>query len=94
MQVKERNKTVQDLKAEIEAINKTQTEEIQEMKNLGKRTQATDANITNKIHETKEQISGSEDTIEEIDTSVKENVKFKAFLSQNIQELWDTMKKT
>ena len=37
-QVKEINKTVQDLKMEIEAIKKTQTEGILEMENLGKRT--------------------------------------------------------
>ena len=33
---KEMNKTVQDLKMEIEAIKKTQTERILGMKNLGK----------------------------------------------------------
>ena len=41
-QVKEMNKTVQDLKMEIEAIKKTQTEEILEMENLGKITGTTD----------------------------------------------------
>ena len=35
-QVKEINKTVQDLKVEIEAIKKTQTEGILVMENLGK----------------------------------------------------------
>ena len=40
-----------------------------------------------------ERISGIEDTIEEIDTSVKENVKPKNFMTQNIQEIWDTMKR-
>jgi hypothetical protein len=30
--------------------------------------------------------------IEEIDTSGKENVKSKKCLTQNIQEIWDTMK--
>ena len=34
--MKEINKTVQDLKIEIEAIKKTQTEGILEMENLGK----------------------------------------------------------
>ena len=31
--------------------------------------------------------------IEEIKTSVKENVKSKTFLTQNIQEIWSTMKR-
>ena len=31
--------------------------------------------------------------IEEIDTSGKENVKSKKCLTQNIQEIWDTMKR-
>ena len=34
-----------------------------------------------------------EDTIETIYTLVKENVKSKKFLTQNIQEIWDTMKR-
>ena len=37
-QVKEMNETVQDLKVEIEAIKKTQTVGILEIKNLGKKT--------------------------------------------------------
>jgi uncharacterized coiled-coil protein SlyX len=44
------------------------------MENLGKWTGATDASITNRIQEMEEKISGSEDTLEEIDISVKENV--------------------
>ena len=88
-QVKEMSKTVQDIKMEIEAVNETQIEGILEMKNLGKRTGTTDRSITNRIQEIKERPSCVEDTIEEIDTSVKENVKSKTFLIQNIQEIWD-----
>ena len=40
------NKTIQDLKMEIEAIKKTQMEATLEMENLGKRTGATDVSIT------------------------------------------------
>ena len=70
-QIKEMNKTVQDLKMKIEAIKKTQTKEILEMENLGKRTGPTDANITNRIQKMKERISGIEDTREEINQSKK-----------------------
>ena len=38
-------------------------------------------------------ILGTENTIEEIDTLVKENVKTKDFLTQNIKKIWDTMRK-
>jgi hypothetical protein len=38
----------QDLKMEIEAIKKTQTEAILEMENIGKRTGTTDISITNR----------------------------------------------
>ena len=31
--------------------------------------------------------------IEEIDTSVKENIKSKTLLTQNIREIWDNMKR-
>ncbi|EGV99742.1 Putative transposase element L1Md-A101/L1Md-A102/L1Md-A2 [Cricetulus griseus] len=38
-------------------------------------------------------ISGVEDTIEEVDSSVKENIKSNKFLTQNICETWDPMKR-
>ena len=41
-----------------------------------------------------ESISGIEDTIKEMDTSLKENVKSQNFLTQSIQEIWDTMKRS
>ena len=38
---------------EIEAIQKTQTEEILEMENLGKRTGITESSAKKKVHSTK-----------------------------------------
>jgi translation initiation factor 2B subunit (eIF-2B alpha/beta/delta family) len=86
------NKTVKDLKVEIEETKKTQTEEILGIENIGKRTETTMVSITNRIQWMEKRISGLEDTVEEIDISVKENAKSKRFLIQNIQEIWDTMK--
>ena len=40
-----------------------------------------------------ERISGVEDMTEEIDSSVKENDKCNKRLTQNIQEIWKTMKR-
>jgi hypothetical protein len=40
-----------------------------------------------------ERISVAEDTMEDINTTVKENTKSKKLLSQNIQEIQDTMKR-
>jgi hypothetical protein len=37
--------------------------------------------------------TGAEDTIENIDTIIKENAKCKKLLTQNIQEMQDTMRK-
>jgi uncharacterized coiled-coil protein SlyX len=54
------------------------------IENLGKRTQITDTNIINRIEEMEERISSIENTIEEVDTLVKENAKYKKFLTQNI----------
>jgi hypothetical protein len=45
------------------------------------------------IQEIEERISEAENTIENIDTTVKENAKCKKFLTQNIQEIQDTMKR-
>ena len=67
-QAKERNRTIQDLKMELETINKLQRETTLEIENLGKRSGVIDASITNRIQEIEERISGAEDTIENIDT--------------------------
>ena len=45
------------------------------MENPGKRSGITYVSITNRIQEIEERISGVEDTIEEIDTTAKENSK-------------------
>ena len=65
------------MKSKTEAIKKTQTEGIQEMENLGKQTWTTDASIPNRIQEMEERISGIDDAIEEMGSSVKENVREK-----------------
>ena len=85
--------TVQDLKTEMQAMKKTQTEGWLAMENLGKRTETSEVSITNRIQEIEERISDSEDTIEKLNALTKENSKSKKFSSQNIQELWDTIKK-
>ena len=87
------NKVVQELKTETETIKKTQREATLEIENLGKISGVIDANITNRIQETEERISGAEDTMENTDTTVKENAKSKKLLTQNIQEIQDTMKR-
>jgi prefoldin subunit 5 len=69
------NKTIQDLKMEIETIKKSQRETTLELEDLGKRSGVIDASITNRIQEREERISGTKDTIENIDTTVKENAK-------------------
>ena len=74
-QVKEMNKIIQDLKMEIETIKKSQRETILELENLGKRSGVIDASITNRIQEIEERISGAEDSIENMDTTIKENAK-------------------
>jgi hypothetical protein len=66
------NKTIQDLKMEVETIKKkSQRERTLEIQNLGKISGDIDASITKRIQEKKERISGAEDTIENIDTTVK-----------------------
>ena len=93
-QVKEMNKIIQDLKMETETIKKSQSETILELENLGKKSGVIDASIINRIHEIEVRISGVEDTIEKIDTKVKENAKGKKLLTQNTQEIQDTMRRS
>jgi len=67
----------------------------QEIENVGKRSGITDVSITNRIQKIEERISGAEDTVEEIDTMVKEYSKHKKkLLTQNIWEIQDTMKRS
>ena len=87
----ELNKTTQDLKREVETIKKTQNETMLEIETLGKKSETIDASISNRIQDMEERISGAEDSIENIGTTIKENGKCKKILTQNIQEIQDTM---
>ena len=84
---KKLNKTIQDLKMEVETIKKSQRETNLEIENLGKRSGVIHISITNRLQEIEDRISGAQDTIENIDTTIKENVKCKKLLTQNIQEI-------
>jgi hypothetical protein len=84
------NKTVKDMRMEIEIIKKTQSERIHEMENRGKRIGTVDAIESPTDYQRWKRISGIEDTVEGMDTSVKEHAKSKKFLTQNI---WNTMKR-
>ena len=59
----------------IETIETSHGETTLELENLGKRSGVIDASITNRIQEIEKRISGSEDTRENIDTTVKESAK-------------------
>jgi cell division protein FtsL len=87
----ELNKTIRDLKREVETMKKTQSETTLEIETLGKKSGTTDVSISNRIQEMEERISGAEDSIENMSTTIKENAKRKRILSQNIQEIQDTM---
>jgi hypothetical protein len=63
-----------------------------ETKTLGKKSGTIDASISNRIQEMEERISGALDSIENICTTIKENGKCKKILTQNIQEIQDTMR--
>jgi predicted RNase H-like nuclease (RuvC/YqgF family) len=86
-QVMELNKTIQDLKREVDTIKNTQSEATLEIENLGKKSGTIDGSISNRIQELEKRISGKEDSIENIGTTIKENTKCKKILTQNIQEI-------
>ena len=67
-------------------MKKTEIETTLGMENLGKRRGTTDASITKRIHEMEDRITGVENTIELMDTLIKENDKCKKFQTENIQE--------
>jgi hypothetical protein len=90
--VKELNKIIQDLKMEIETINKSQRETILETETLGKRSGVKDVSITKRIQEKEEKISDTEHFIENIDTAIKKSEKCKKLLTKNIQEIQNNMR--
>jgi hypothetical protein len=87
------NKTLLDLKREVNTIKKTQSEATLEIEILGKKSGNIDVNISNRIQEMEERISGAEDSIENITTTIKGIAKCKKILTQNIHEIQDTMRR-
>ena len=77
----------------LKTTKKSQRETTLELENLGKRSGVIDTSITNRIQEIEEGISGADDSIENIDITVKEIEKSKKLLTQNIQEIQDTMRR-
>ena len=71
------NKTILDLKREVDTIKKTQSEATLEIENLKKKSETIDMRISNRIQEMEERISGAEDSIENIAQQSKkmENAK-------------------
>jgi chromosome segregation ATPase len=80
-QVMEMNKTILDLKREVDTIKKTQSEETLEIETLGKKYGTIDVSISNRIQEMEERISGEENSIENICTTIKENAKCKKIVT-------------
>jgi predicted nucleic acid-binding Zn-ribbon protein len=63
----EMNKTIIDLKREVNTIKKKQSEATLEIETLGKKS----GTIRNRIQEMEERISGAEDSIENMGTTIK-----------------------
>jgi hypothetical protein len=92
-QVKELSKTIQDLKMEVEKNMISQRETHLEIELLAKKSGTTDVSIITRIQEIEQRISGAEDSIENMNTTIKVNAKCKKILTKNIQEIQDTMKR-
>jgi predicted nucleic acid-binding Zn-ribbon protein len=80
-EVMELNKTIKDLKMELETIKKAQRETTVEIEILGKKSETIDSSISNRIQEIEERISGAEDCIE-----TGSNIHF-SLISLNTNEL-------
>jgi uncharacterized coiled-coil protein SlyX len=65
----------------VDTIKKTQSEATLEIETLGKKSRTIDLSISNRIQEMEERISGAEDSIENIGTTIKENGKCKKILT-------------
>jgi hypothetical protein len=90
--VKELIKTIHGLKMKIAKIKKTQRKANLDIVILGKKSETIDVSISNRIQEMEERISGASDSIDNMDTTKKENAKCKKILTQNIQKIQDKMR--
>ena len=72
--IKRVKETIHDLKPEIKVIKKTKAKGIIETEIMRKYLGTTNVSINSRIQEMEKRISNTEDTREEIDLSVKENV--------------------
>lgn len=87
------NKTIQNLKMEIKVIKKTHPgEDVEKEASYPGDSKPRRQKKNYRHKRKKKRISGIGDLKEEIDTSVRENANAKHFLTQTIQEIWDTMK--
>jgi FtsZ-binding cell division protein ZapB len=87
----ELNKTIQDLKMEVEKIKKSQTQTTLEIENLGKRSGGIDASVTN-TRDRRENLRYRRYHRKHRHNS-QEHAKCKILLTQNIQEIQDTMRR-
>ena len=83
------NKTILDLKREVDTIKKTQSKATLDIQTLGKKSGTRDGIINNRIQETEERISGAEDSTH----NNQRKFKMQKILTQNIQEIQDTMRR-
>ena len=75
-------------------MKNSQRETTLEIENFEKKSEVINANINNRIQEIEERISGAEDSIGNIEKkTIKENAKCQKSLTQNIQEIQNTMKR-
>jgi hypothetical protein len=88
----ELNKIIQDLKREVETMKKTQRETTLEIETLGKKSGTIDASISNRIQEMEARISGTERRFHR-EHGHNNQRKCKKILTQNTQEIQDTMRR-
>ena len=70
-------------------MKKTQRETALERETLESKSGTINASISKGIQEMEERISDAEDSIDNMDTTIKENAKCKKILTQHIQEIQD-----
>ena len=71
----ELNKSIQDLKMEVETKKKTKREKMLEIEILEKNKGTIDMSISNTVQEMKEKITGAEDSIESMEKTIIVNSK-------------------
>jgi prophage DNA circulation protein len=92
-QMNEIEKTIQDMKEEINKDMETLKNNQSKINNSISQINITIKSLVNRVEQVKSRVSGMENKVEELDQTVKDHERMLRIYEWNVQDIWDTMKR-